>query len=39
VIFPLESDMPAIKYRVTLTDKEVELLESLLRKGKSVSAQ
>ncbi len=31
--------MPAIKYRVTLTDKEVELLESLLRKGKSVSAQ
>ena len=27
--------MPAIKYRVTLTDDEVEMLESLVRKGKS----
>ncbi|MBI4740802.1 MAG: IS630 family transposase, partial [Betaproteobacteria bacterium] len=27
--------MPAIKYLVTLTDDEVEMLESLLRKGKS----
>lgn len=27
--------MPAIKYRVTLTDDEVEMLEALLRKGKS----
>lgn len=29
--------MPAIKYRVTLTDAEVEMLESLLRKGKSAA--
>jgi transposase len=29
--------MPAIKYRVTLTDDEVELLEALLRKGKSAA--
>lgn len=29
--------MPAIKYRVTLTDDEVEMLESLLRKGKSAA--
>ncbi|MBI4740135.1 MAG: helix-turn-helix domain-containing protein [Betaproteobacteria bacterium] len=27
--------MPAIKYRATLTDDEVGMLESLLRKGKS----
>ena len=26
--------MPAIKYRVTLTDDEVEMLETMLRKGK-----
>jgi hypothetical protein len=35
--FPLESDMPAIKYRVTLSEEEVELLEALLRKGKSAA--
>ncbi len=29
--------MPAIKYRVTLTDDEVEMLEGLLRKGKSAA--
>jgi transposase len=29
--------MPGIKYRVTLTDDEVALLESLLRKGKSAA--
>jgi transposase len=29
--------MPAIKYRVTLTEEEVEMLESLLRKGKSAA--
>lgn len=29
--------MPAIKYRVTLTDAEVETLEGLLRKGKSAA--
>jgi transposase len=29
--------MPAIKYRVTLTDAEVEMLEGLLRKGKSAA--
>ena len=29
--------MPAIKYRVTLTDDEVEMLEALLRKGKSAA--
>ena len=29
--------MPAIKYRVTLTDDEVDLLETLLRKGKSAA--
>lgn len=29
--------MPAIKYRVTLTEEEVELLEGLLRKGKSAA--
>lgn len=34
---PLENDMPAIKYRVTLSDEEVELLEALLRKGKSAA--
>lgn len=32
---PEESGMPAIKYRVTLTEEEVELLEGLVRKGKS----
>lgn len=34
---PEESAMPAIKYRVTLSDEEVEMLESLLRKGKSAA--
>ena len=29
--------MPAIKYRVTLTDDEVEMLEALLRKGRSAA--
>ena len=29
--------MPAIKYRVTLSDDEVEMLEALLRKGKSAA--
>ena len=29
--------MPAIKYRVTPTDDEVEMLEALLRKGKSAA--
>ncbi len=29
--------MPAIKYRVTLTDDEVEMLEALLHKGKSAA--
>ena len=29
--------MPAIKYRVTLTEAEVETLEGLLRKGKSAA--
>lgn len=29
--------MPAIKYRVTLSDEEVLLLEALLRKGKSAA--
>ena len=29
--------MPAIKYRVMLTDDEVEMLEALLRKGKSAA--
>lgn len=29
--------MPAIKYRVTLSDEEVEMLEALLRKGKSAA--
>lgn len=29
--------MPAIKYRVTLTDDEEEILEALLRKGKSAA--
>ena len=29
--------MPAIKYRVTLTDDEVDMLETLLRKGKSAA--
>ena len=29
--------MPAIKYRVTLSDEEVEQLEALLRKGKSAA--
>ena len=37
VINPVENDMPAIKYRVTLSDEEVELLEALLRKGKSAA--
>lgn len=31
--------MPAIKYRVTLTDAEVESLEALLHKGKSAARQ
>lgn len=31
--------MPAIKYRVTLTDDEVEQLEALLHKGKSAARQ
>ena len=31
--------MPAIKYRVTLTDEEVESLEALLHKGKSAARQ
>ena len=31
--------MPAIKYRVTLTDAEVESLEALLHKGKSAVRQ
>ena len=35
--FPLENDMPAIKYRVTLSEDEVAMLESLLRKGKSAA--
>jgi hypothetical protein len=29
--------MPAIKYRVTLSEEEVEMLEALLRKGKSAA--
>ena len=29
--------MPAIKYRVTLSDEEVEMLEALLRQGKSAA--
>lgn len=29
--------MPAIKYRVTLTEEEVEMLEALLRKGTSAA--
>lgn len=33
----LENKMPALKYRVTLTDAEVEMLEGLLRKGKSAA--
>ncbi len=37
VFNPEESAMPAIKYRVTLSDEEVEMLESLLRKGKSAA--
>jgi hypothetical protein len=32
-----ESAMPAIKYRVTLSDEEVEMLEALLRQGKSAA--
>ncbi|WP_201096216.1 helix-turn-helix domain-containing protein [Thiocystis minor] len=31
--------MPAIKYRVALTDEEVDTLEALLRKGKSAARQ
>ncbi len=34
-INPLVSDMPTIKYRVTLSEDEVNMLETLLRKGKS----
>ena len=37
VINPVENNMPAIKYRVTLSDEEVELLEALLRNGKSAA--
>jgi hypothetical protein len=33
----VEIDRPAIKYRVTLTDNDVEILEALLRKGKSAA--
>jgi hypothetical protein len=33
----VENVMPAIKYRVTLTEDEVEMLETLLRKGKSAA--
>ena len=29
--------MPTIKYRVTLSDEEVEMLETVLRKGKSAA--
>ena len=29
--------MPTIKYRVTLSDEEVEMLEAVLRKGKSAA--
>jgi transposase len=36
IINPEEITMPAIKYRITLTE-EVEMLESLLRKGKSAA--
>jgi hypothetical protein len=32
-----ESKMPGIKYRVSLTEEEKEMLESLLRKGKSAA--
>lgn len=34
---PEKIAMPAIKYRVTLTDDEVGLLEALLRRGKSAA--
>ena len=34
-----ETAMPAIKYRVTLTDEEVERLEAFLRKGKHRARQ
>ncbi|WP_430622476.1 helix-turn-helix domain-containing protein [Azonexus hydrophilus] len=37
VTHPEERAMPAIKYRVMLTDDEVEMLEALLRKGKSAA--
>ena len=33
----MEKPVPAIKYRVTLTEEEVEMLEALLRKGKSAA--
>ena len=33
----MEIDRSAIKYRVTLTDNDVEILEALLRKGKSAA--
>ena len=33
----MEKRMPAIKYRVTLTEEEVEMLEALLRKGTSAA--
>jgi transposase len=36
---PEEITMPAIKYRGTLTEEEVEMLESLLRKGKSAACK
>ena len=34
---PTPAPTPAIKYRVTLTDDEVEMLEALLRKGRSAA--
>jgi len=37
-VTPQESDMPAIKYRVTLSADEVEMLEALLHKGKSADS-
>ena len=33
----MEKPVPAIKYRVTLTEEEVEMLEALLRKGKTAA--
>lgn len=37
IVNRVETDVPAIKYRVTLTDDEVEVLEALLSKGKSAA--